>query len=47
MNNPIDSSANTAIYRLDLSHDGEPFYGWQRLSNHPTVQGEIEQALTD
>ncbi len=47
MNNPIDPSANTATYRLDLSYAGEPFYGWQRLANQPTVQGEIEQALTD
>lgn len=47
MNDSIDPSANTATYRLDLSYAGEPFYGWQRLANHPTVQGEIEQALSD
>lgn len=47
MNYPIVPSANTMNYRLDLSYAGEPFYGWQRATDLPTVQGHIEQALTD
>lgn len=47
MNHPIVPSEDTMNYRLDLSYAGEPFYGWQRATDLPTVQGHIEQALTD
>ncbi|WMP16636.1 tRNA pseudouridine(38-40) synthase TruA [Thiothrix lacustris] len=29
-----------------IEYDGSPFYGWQRLSHGPTVQGSVEQALS-
>lgn len=29
-----------------IEYDGSPFYGWQRLSHGPTVQGHVEQALS-
>ena len=34
-------------YRIDIEYDGTPFSGWQRQSNTPSVQGEIERALFD
>ena len=32
---------------LTISYDGTPFSGWQRQPGRPTVQGEIERALTE
>ena len=32
--------------RLLLSYQGLKYYGWQKQKKHPTVQGVIEQALT-
>ncbi len=29
-----------------IEYDGSPFFGWQRLSHGPTVQGNVEQALS-
>jgi tRNA pseudouridine38-40 synthase len=29
-----------------IEYDGSPFFGWQRLSHGPTVQGHVEQALS-
>lgn len=31
---------------LTIRYDGTPFSGWQRQPNRPTVQGEIERALS-
>jgi tRNA pseudouridine38-40 synthase len=32
-------------YALMIDYDGGPFAGWQRQSDHPSVQGAIEDAL--
>lgn len=32
-------------YLIKLSYDGSKFYGFQRLKNKPTIQGELEKAL--
>ncbi len=45
--NPSESTSNLSNYRLDLRYAGEPFYGWQRQTDQLTVQGAIENALTD
>ena len=29
-----------------IEYDGSPFFGWQRLSHGPTVQGSVEHALS-
>ena len=33
-------------YRFQVAYDGRDFYGWQRLSDKPTIQGALEQAIT-
>ena len=33
-------------YRIDLSYDGAPFCGWQIQPSDPSVQEEIEKALS-
>ncbi|TRD22164.1 tRNA pseudouridine(38-40) synthase TruA [Palleronia caenipelagi] len=32
-------------YALRVEYDGQPFSGWQRQADHPSVQGAIEAAL--
>jgi len=32
-------------YALQIEYDGAPFYGWQRQTELPSVQGALEQAL--
>jgi len=31
---------------IQLSYDGSPFCGWQTQANSPTVQQEVERALS-
>ena len=31
---------------IAIEYDGSDFYGWQRLSHGPTVQGAVEAALS-
>ena len=33
-------------YAACIEYDGTPYYGWQRLSHGPSVQAEVEQALS-
>lgn len=33
-------------WRLTVAYDGCRYHGWQRQSNHPTVQAELEKALS-
>lgn len=33
-------------YAACIEYDGTPYYGWQRLSHGPSVQGEVETALS-
>ena len=33
-------------WRLTVEYDGAPFFGWQRQSNGPSVQGAIETAIS-
>ena len=33
-------------YKVSVSYDGSKFYGFQRLENEKSVQGELEKALT-
>ena len=35
-----------ANYRMDISYDGQNYYGWQRHKNKPTIQGALEDAAT-
>lgn len=35
-----------ANYRLDLSYDGTPFLGWQKTRMGPSVEEELEKALS-
>jgi len=32
-------------FKLTIEYDGSAYYGWQRQSHHPTIQGTIEQVL--
>lgn len=32
-------------FKLTLEYDGAPFFGWQRLSEGPSVQGALEDAM--
>lgn len=32
-------------YKLTLAYDGRNYFGWQRLSNKATIQGELEDAI--
>lgn len=34
------------IWRLDIEYDGSPFNGWARQDNGPSVQAELERALS-
>lgn len=33
-------------YALQIEYDGRPFAGWQRQTDHPSVQGAVEAALS-
>ena len=32
-------------FKLTIEYDGGPFNGWQRVSNGPSVQGALEDAV--
>ena len=35
-----------ANYRMDIRYDGRNHFGWQRLKERPTIQGALENAVT-
>ncbi|MBU1196149.1 MAG: tRNA pseudouridine(38-40) synthase TruA [Proteobacteria bacterium] len=35
-----------ANYRMDIRYDGQKYYGWQRHKDNPTIQGALENAIT-
>lgn len=39
------SGPNVRNFKITLEYDGSRYCGWQRQSNAPTIQGEIEKAL--
>jgi tRNA pseudouridine38-40 synthase len=36
-----------ANYRMDIRYNGQKYYGWQRHKNKPTIQGALENAVTE
>lgn len=36
----------TENFKIIIEYDGTPFFGWQRQSDKPTVQEELEKALS-
>jgi len=36
-----------ANYRMDIRYDGQKYFGWQRHKNKPTIQGALENAVTE
>ncbi len=38
---------NLSNYRMDISYDGQNYYGWQRHKEKPTIQGALENAVTN
>lgn len=34
-------------YRMDVQYDGQDYYGWQRHKDNPTIQGALENAVTE
>ena len=43
MSEQHDEDAN---YRFTVAYDGREFHGWQRHTGKPTIQGALEQAIT-
>lgn len=41
------TEAVLANFRLDINYDGRNYYGWQRHKENPTIQGAIENAVTE
>lgn len=41
------SETDSYSYRALIAYDGQEFFGWQRLADHPTVQGALKKALLD
>jgi tRNA pseudouridine38-40 synthase len=37
---------NSNNHKLTLSYDGRAYFGWQRHGNKPTIQGALEDALS-
>jgi tRNA pseudouridine38-40 synthase len=46
MTMPAGSSGGLCRFRIDLAYDGTDFAGWAKQPGLRTVQGELEQALT-
>jgi tRNA pseudouridine38-40 synthase len=46
---PLSAAAEDgfANYRMDIRYDGQPYYGWQRHKDKPTIQGSLENAVTE
>jgi tRNA pseudouridine38-40 synthase len=44
---PYTKEVTFANYRMDIRYDGQQYYGWQRHKDKPTIQGALENAVTD
>lgn len=45
-NNSGVKETGLANYRMDIRYDGQNYYGWQRHKDKPTIQGALENAIT-
>lgn len=45
-NNLGAKETGLANYRMDIRYDGQNYYGWQRHKDKPTIQGALENAIT-
>ena len=43
---PQAKARRTPRYALKVEYHGAPFVGWQRQTDHPSVQGAVEMALS-
>ena len=43
--NHDNPDSHLTTYRMTLSYDGRPYFGWQRHREHPTIQGLLEGAI--
>lgn len=42
----MSHTASRRYFKLVIEYDGTRFFGWQRQKDRPTIQGELEKALS-